>query len=389
MQGLHLKKRGNCWHYQRRVPKRFQSSVGSGLISFSLQTRDFSEAKLKAAQVSIDLDKKWVRTGTPLNIPNKIIEFTKACQVQHDYGFTPKSLEAIADNELLQRLRTLLEYGHPVKSQKALLGLADKPQLSLSEAFERFWEHIKEEWMIQSEDQKRAKRNVYLKAIRNFEQMVGKIPVYEVERSHALLFRAWFIERVNRSEIKPYTGNREINSLRRLFSETFDIDGETKPNPFVKVRLKEGVEVSRQPLSTKQISTILTPGAMDGLFEEFQLLVRLLVNTGMRPVEAIGLELSDVFLNENIPHIHVRRNQVRNLKTDHSERLLPLTGVSMAAAQELVLRGGWGKRLGKNMYATSAINKHLRARGYFSDKKQSLYSLRHWFQDQLTKRGCR
>ncbi|MDA9009257.1 hypothetical protein N9K16_04775 [Alphaproteobacteria bacterium] len=75
--------------------------------------------------------------------------------------------------------------------------------------------------MIQSKDQKRAKRNVYLKVIRNFEKVVGKVSVYEVERSHALPFRANLIESVNRSEVRAYTGNREINSLRRLISETF------------------------------------------------------------------------------------------------------------------------------------------------------------------------
>jgi len=37
------------------------------------------------------------------------------------------------------------------------------------------------------------------------------------------------------------------------------------------------------------------------------------------------------------------------------------------------------------MYATSVINRHLRESGIVRDKRQSLYSLRHWFQDQLTK----
>jgi len=52
----------------------------------------------------------------------------------------------------------------------------------------------------------------------------------------------------------------------------------------------------------------------------------------------------------------------------------------------LVARGGWGKRLGKNMYATSLINRHLKASPVVMEEGQSLYSLRHWFQDQLTKR---
>lgn len=104
----------------------------------------------------------------------------------------------------------------------------------------------------------------------------------------------------------------------------------------------------------------------------------------MRPVEAIGLELTDLMLEEEVPHVHVRKNTVRGLKTDHSERLLPFLGGSLNAAHELAAMGGWGKRLGKNMYATSIISRHLRESGLVTDKRRSLYSLQHWFQDQLT-----
>ena len=237
-----------------------------------------------------------------------------------------------------------------------------------------------------SHDQQRVKRNIYLKSLRNFETAAGKVDLYDLERRHALMFRAWWLERVKTEGLKPYTGNREINSLRRLVSVNFDIDSSERPNPFARVRLKDEMEVSRTPLETVQIRAVIAPGALDGLHEDFQLLVRMLVNTGMRPVEAIGLLPDDVVLDHDVPHVHMRKNAIRGLKTDHSERLLPLLGVSFDAAEELIAMGGWGKRAGKNMYATSIINRHFRASGLVTDKRQSLYSLRHWFQDQLTKR---
>ena len=39
------------------------------------------------------------------------------------------------------------------------------------------------------------------------------------------------------------------------------------------------------------------------------------------------------------------------------------------------------------MYATTIINKHFRTSNTFEKEKQSFYSLRHWFQDQLTQLG--
>ena len=111
----------------------------------------------------------------------------------------------------------------------------------------------------------------------------------------------------------------------------------------------------------------------------------LLINTGLRPGEALGLELTDFRLDDNIPHVHVRRNKTRTLKTAHSERMIPLLGVSLEAARSIVAQDGWGKWLGKNMYATSQINKFFREEKLVTDPNKSLYSLRHWFQDQLTK----
>lgn len=307
-------------------------------------------------------------------------------EIQTLAGLAPVAAADFSDTQLLERLRLLLAGQYSVPEQKAIVGLQDCPELSLADAFARFWDYIQDEWMRVSHDQQRVKRNVYLKAIRNFEGAVGKLPFHGVERSHAIAFRSWWIARVQEKGLKPYTGNREINSLRRMFTVNFDIEGHSKPNPFSGVRLKETAEVARIPLEVEQIQKLLEPGALGKLHPDFQLLFRMLINTGMRPVEAIGLELDDLILDHEVPHVHVRRNSTRGLKTDHSERLLPLLGVSLLAAQDLVAMDGWGKRLGKNMYATTIINKQLRASGIVTDRRQSLYSLRHWFQDQLTKR---
>ena len=129
------------------------------------------------------------------------------------------------------------------------------------------------------------------------------------------------------------------------------------------------------------------PGKLDGLQTDFQILLRLVIKTGMRPVEGIGLELNDIHLDHHVPYVHVRANKIRVLKTPQSDRIIPLVGVSLDAAVQLVERGGWGNKAGKNMYATSGINRYLKAMNAFEGVNQSFYSLRHWFQDQLTQLG--
>jgi len=389
MWGLHLKQKGRWWHYYRSVPKTYHDVDARRLISFSLKTNDFGEAKLKAAQFSIQLDDEW-RTakerGVSLVAQDAAASYRAAAEVQKSLGFVPKSSGEMFEPEIVERLRALLSEEVPVPEKKAVLGLIEPPRMSMNDAFDRFWAYIRDEWRSVSRDQQRVKRNIYLKSIRNFETAVGPVLFHNLDRRHAIAFRSWWVDRVEAKGLKPYTGNREINSLRRMISVNLDIDGSSKTNPFTSVRLKEEADVSRIPLSVAQISTLCVRETLSDLHPDFYRLFRMLVNTGMRPVEAIGLELDDVILDHDIPHVHVRKNATRGLKTAHSERLLPLLGVSLRAARELVDAGGWGKRLGKNMYATSIINRHLRLSGIVSDKRQSLYSLRHWFQDQLTKR---
>jgi len=389
MRALHLKQIGEVWYYQRRRPTDYSDVEPRALIRFSLKTKNFHEAKILAADFSLQFEEKWAkakRRGVSLCSDDVARSFRTAMRYQSELGLAQRLSGELSDDELLQRMKVLIAETSPVTDQKALLGIVHRPPLGLLKAFDRFWEHIQDEWMRLSHDQQRVKRNVFLKSIRNFETAVGEIPLHQIERAHALKFRSWWMDRVKSEGLKPYTGNREINSLRRMVSVNFDIDSENKPNPFSRVRLKEEAEVARIPLSLEQIQLLLAPGALPDLAEDFRLLFRLLINTGMRPVEAIGLELSDINLEHEVPHAHVRKNSVRVLKTDHSERLLPLLGVSLDAAEDLIAQGGWGKRLGKNMYATTVINKALRKSGIVTDPRQSLYSLRHWFQDQLTKR---
>ncbi|SNZ20064.1 DUF6538 domain-containing protein [Cohaesibacter gelatinilyticus] len=388
MWGLHLKRRSKWWYYYRAVPKQYRDVEARSQICFSLKTSDFSKAKLRAAQISADLEEEWqkaVDLGISLSSRNEARRYEAATQCQLDRGLAPTNSNSMSNDELLMRLRMLLDRAASVPEQKALLGLVEVPQMSMMEGFERFWAHIEDEWSGLSHDQVRAKRNGYLKALSNFREAVGDVPLYQVERRHAMDFRTWWLKRLKKRGLKPHTGNKDINALRRLITTNYDIDAYQAVNPFARIKLKDEPQTPRIPFSSEQIKNAIKPGALGKLHPDFVLLFRLLVNTGMRPVEAIGLELSDIRLDHEVPHVHIRRNGIRGLKTDHSERLIPLLGASLDAAKELVDAGGWGKRAGKNMYATSLINQHLRENGIVTEKQQSLYSLRHWFQDQLTK----
>ena len=134
--GLHLKKRGNWWHYYRSRPVPYEDVEPRALISFSLKTRDFAEAKMMAAQISHDLELEWREQkarGVSLRSQDAATRFAAACEAQSARGFAPKQSAALTDEELLARLRSLILGTQSVEEEKAVLGVAEQPNLSLSE----------------------------------------------------------------------------------------------------------------------------------------------------------------------------------------------------------------------------------------------------------------
>jgi len=56
-----------------------------------------------------------------------------------------------------------------------------------------------------------------------------------------------------------------------------------------------------------------------------------LIETGARLSEICGLRPEDIRLNHKVPHIHIRPEQKRELKTETSARDIPLVGVARIA----------------------------------------------------------
>ena len=89
MRGLHLKQRGQHWYYQRRRPNEFADVEARVLISFSLKTTDFSEARLRAAAYSVKLEERWRRAkarGEALNSEVPGERYAAAVEIAQEKG---------------------------------------------------------------------------------------------------------------------------------------------------------------------------------------------------------------------------------------------------------------------------------------------------------------
>jgi integrase len=150
------------------------------------------------------------------------------------------------------------------------------------------------------------------------------------------------------------------------------------------MRFSDAEQNTRLPFSDDWIrDRILAPGALDGLNTEARCILLGMVNTGYRPVEGAELRPEDIRLDAEIPHISINGKH-RRLKTRHSERLIPLVGVSLDAFRSCP--NGF-PRYRDSASLTATLNKYLRDHGLRETPDHTLYGFRHSFEDRLLAAG--
>ena len=112
----------------------------------------------------------------------------------------------------------------------------------------------------------------------------------------------------------------------------------------------------------------------------------------MRLSEAAGLLTEDIVLDQDIPHIRLRKHPWRSLKTASSERDIPLVGVALTVAKRIVDQG---QQFAIPRYcseakcnansASAALNKWLKPR---LPEGCVIHSFRHSLRDRLRAVEC-
>ena len=130
--------------------------------------------------------------------------------------------------------------------------------------------------------------------------------------------------------------------------------------------------------------------------DDLRWIVVMVSDTGVRLAEACGLERSDVVLDHPTPHIIIRPNECRSLKTRANERKVPLIGASLWAATRAILvpvkdkgqflfpRYTKGGKCNANS-ARAALNKWLKN---YVDSGCVVHSFRHSMRDRLRAVEC-
>ncbi|NEJ25119.1 hypothetical protein GR247_34030 [Rhizobium leguminosarum] len=149
------------------------------------------------------------------------------------------------------------------------------------------------------------------------------------------------VEEMLSSGAKPTTVDRYCNDIRAIIEfgiREFELE-RSAINPFKNINIKglNAAEKSdrdeRDPFTAQQLKTTRAQ-VLEHAGGDLRLIWRLLEALGLRVNEAAGLEVQDVVVEGDLPHLNIRFNSIRRLKNLSSRRKVPLVGDALAATKE-------------------------------------------------------
>jgi integrase len=334
----YLTTRNGIYYFQRRVPVDVRSHYKSYSIAFSLKTRTRKIALRAASSLSFQLDEYWMtlRVNQLASIHCK--------KLQTPFNNTSSGTSFSDAKDLYLKL----------KGQ------------GKGESFVAYTE-------------------------RNFGYLikaVGNKDLMDYAPADGGVFRDWLIKKgLSSSSVK-----RVFSTIRAITNLAIAEYGLDMRSPFANVYFPELDDIKeRLPVSTHDIKLIQIHCREAN--DEMRWLLALISDTGMRLSEAAGLALNDIFLDSKIPHVNLKPNDSRRLKTKQSVRKIPLVGLSLWAAQQVKFESNGtyafprytkGGKCNANS-ASAALNKWLKQ---VASESVTVHSYRHAIRDRLRAVQC-
>lgn len=384
-----LTRRGGTWHFVRRVPIEFAELDPRGIIRHSTRVK-IADDRIgrRAARVAQNLNEElegfWKslangKSGADLGRYDEVRR--RARSLGYDY-IPNRDLIALPAEKRLERLEALVARGlvNDAGARQVLLGTAPPESFRLSCLFDEFEAITKHENKDLSPDQLRIWRNSRTRAVTQFVDLVGDKPITELSHDDGMNYVEWWRDRVVDGKVSVKTANKDIGQLSRMLKEMSIRRRLNLPDIFKGLHLRGEVDKSRLPYDPAFIQTRFLGGALAGMNEDARLVLYVMIETGLRPSEIVNLRENTILLEAPIPYIRIMADG-RRLKTEHSEREIPLVGVALKALQRSP--GGFPKYRDKSTVLSATVNKYLFEHGLRPTKDHTLYSLRHSFKDRL------
>jgi integrase len=388
--GQYLTNRDGVWHYYRRVPSCYAHLDARGSIKLSTKIRvakdrTGTKAGRIAARMNETHEAYW-RSLAETKATETRQRYDDAVKLARSLGldYQPPSVWAqqpIVD--VLTRIETAItdrRIDNP-GLRKAVLGGVEKPVIKLSTLFTEYEATQRTKNSKMSPDQLRKWTNAKKRAVEILIEQKGDKALHELTRDDALSYADWWEDRVIAGEVNAGTANKNISHIGGMIRAVTKRLQLRLDNVFAGTRIEGGRDGNRKPFEVDFIrNVILADGQLADLNDEARDVVYLVMETGARPSEIINLSRQRIVLDAPIPFIRIKAED-RLLKTEHSERDVPLIGMALDAMRRHP--EGFPRYFDKGSNLSATLMKHFKKRCLLPSEKHSVYSFRHSFKDRL------
>jgi integrase len=380
------------WFLVRRVPLEFSTFDSRNPVRISTGIRILDDPRaVRAATVVSKLDDELLQYWQDLRRGrdrDAEVRYRQASERARSLGlnYLPavEAASSLPTEDILSRFESLKRRNatDSVVEVAAVLGGISAPLVSTDALLDEFEQIMRASLASKSERQTKKWRKPRETALEIFLELVGVRSISSLTRADAIKLRSYWQDRVVAGEVEIGTANKSIGHIGAMFRAINESKQLNLPPIFDRIRISGGKDGQRLAFAPDFVQDrILVQGALDGLNTEARRVIYLIVETGLRLSEASNLSRETIRLHEAVPHICVAPLG-SHIKTDQSERKIPLVGVALMAMREQP--DGFPKYRDKADALSALVNKALHVRGLRPEAGQSLYSLRHTFEDRLT-----
>lgn len=377
--------------YRRRIPAQYRV-LAEGKLEFkaSLKCKNHHQVIEKYGQIHAYYEGLMDRLKAGKSINSIEIEplstlKAKAAQVGIQYKPMDELIKANDPSLLFSRINLGEGLINDEVALQSLFGMA--PELPTLNDVLAFYEENTRDQLIGKNTREISKKKAPVQlAVKRANDFFGEDkPLSQITKQLALSYRSHMVDLVQTEELKAGTANKQIMHLRKIIRFYLEQNDLKQDNPFNKISLQE--EKAARPAYSIQFlkEKWLRGTPFSSLNDESLHILYAIMDTGTGPKEICGLEPQDIHLDHEVPHIDIKPNKIRKLKTGHRGRQIPLIGQSLIAFKKYP--HGFPSHIGPtgpdNFSAN--VNKYLKAHGLCETDEHGIYSLRHTFKDRMRK----
>lgn len=386
----YLTVRHGVWHFLRRVPAEYAHLDKRGNVKLSTKVkvaadRKGTKASQVAARMNATLEAYW-RGLAEENATEAKRQYLDAVRLARSLGLdyqTPSAWATASIEDVLARIETVVANGliNNPPMRKAAFGAIEKPPIMLSLLYDEYEITQKLTLSKMSPDQLRKWKAAKKRAVEILIERIGDKALHQLTRDNALAYADWWEERVISEGIGAGTANKNISHIGGMIRAVNKRLKLGLDDVFAGTRISGGRDGQRAPFSVDFIrKTILADHALDELNDEARDAVYIIMETGARPSEIVNLTAQRILLDAEIPYVRIQA-EGRLLKTDHSERDIPLVGVALEAMKRHP--DGFPRYFDKGSSLSATLMKHFTKHKLLPSDKHKIYSFRHSFKDRL------